>query len=121
MAMAENWMAATKPSNHASILQPFSRFSFPPPMVTRNPTMVASSTTVAKLIRKPVVRHMEQKDRSSPMHSFSVGKSRHSGSATVLQLLCRPMLRETVWPVAAVTLYDTQSGITIDASVIAVA
>jgi hypothetical protein len=61
MAMAQNCIAATAPSSPQRKRQPFSRFTLPPLMTARIPAMVASWATVAKDIRKPVDRHMEQK------------------------------------------------------------
>lgn len=55
-------------------------------MVTTKQTRVANSATVAKLIKKPVVLHMEQKYFSSPEQSFSSsGKNRQvlSGRAVL--------------------------------------
>jgi hypothetical protein len=61
MAMAQNSMAATPPSIPPRKGQPFSRFVLPPLMMARMPAVVASWATVAKDIRKPMERHMEQK------------------------------------------------------------
>lgn len=101
--------------------QPSSRLYLPPAMTTRKEISVASSTMVAKESRKPLLRHMEQKNWL-PRQSSSSGKWRHGGSVTDEQLSCRPMCLPKVEPVlSAVTVYDTQCGVRIDAIVTAVA
>lgn len=93
-----------------SIFQPVTRFILPPAMMTRNPTRVASSTTMASDIRNPVVRHMLQKPRSSPAQSSrSIGNGRQvgeseNGSIPDEHVLCRPMLRVIECPLIEVML-----------------
>lgn len=95
--MAANWMTATTINNILKIFHPRSLFALPPVMMVTNPTRVASSATVAKLMRNPTVRHIAQKSPDSA-HSLSDGKRRHGGSATELQLWCSPIVREKVAP-----------------------
>lgn len=118
---AANCTTATTESSAANTLHPDSRFNRPPATMTRNPTIEASSATAARLIRNPVVRHIEQKYRPPPSHSSSSGKCRHGGSATELQLRCRPTVREKTPPPGVRALYEIQLGVAIEASVIAVA
>lgn len=66
--------------------QPVSRLYLPPAMTTRKVIRVASSTMVAKEMRNPLLRHMEQKNWSS-RQSSSLGNGRHDGSSTEEQLL----------------------------------
>lgn len=81
---------------------------------------VASSTMVAKEMRKPLLLHMEQKNWSS-RQSSSLGKGLQIGSSTEEQLLWRPMYLVNVEPVSAVTEYDTQCGVRMDTIVKTVA
>lgn len=81
---------------------------------------VASSTMVAKESRKPLLRHMEQKNWS-PRQSSSSGKWRHGGSSSDEQLWCSPRCLPYVAPeLPAVTEYDIQYGVVMEAIVIAV-
>lgn len=53
---------------------PDSRSCFPPERITRYATMPMDSRTTASDIKKPTLRHMEQKYRSSPWQSSYCGK-----------------------------------------------
>lgn len=84
--IAANCTIDTVASSPQRTFHPYSRLSELPPMVTTKQTRVANSATVAKLIKKPVVLHMEQKYFSSPEQSFSSsGKNRQvlSGRAVL--------------------------------------
>ena len=59
----------TSPASRSSVLkifQPDCLFCLPPARMTRYAIKVMPSMTTAKDIRKPTVRHMEQKLRLSP-------------------------------------------------------
>lgn len=69
--IAANCTTETTVRRPHKTFQPYSLLTWPPPMATTKQTSVASSATVAKLMRKPVVRHMEQKYLSFGSQSFS--------------------------------------------------
>ncbi len=120
MPMLANSTTASASRKPPMSFQPPSRLNLPPARTTRKLTSVASSTMVAKESRKPLLRHSEQKVLSS-RQSSSLGKGRHTGSATEEQLSCRPRRFEKVEPVDAVTLYVTQCVVRSEVRVKAVA
>ena len=67
--------AVTAKTGH-STFQPLSLFCFPPLMISRQTMMLANSTTTAKDMRKPTLRHSEQKVRSR-WQSSNLGKGSH--------------------------------------------
>jgi hypothetical protein len=109
-------------NNRAAInFQPSSRLYLPPAMTTKNETAVASSTMVAKDMRKPELRHMEQKNWS-PRQSASSGKGRQLGSLVEEHDSCSPMWWLNVALVfSACTVYETQFGVRMETIVSAVA
>lgn len=118
--MPANSTAASASRKAPISFQPVSRLYLPPAMTTRKVMRVASSTMVAKESRKPLLRHMEQKNWS-PRQSSSSGKWRHGGSSSDEQLWCSPRCLPYVAPeLSAVTEYDIQYGVVMEAIVIAV-
>jgi hypothetical protein len=91
-------------------------------MMMRKPTRVASSATVAKLIRNPVVRHMEHMETPSPSQRASSGKGVHVHfPVDDVHRRCRPMVSVTVPPEGAETVYEIQLGEMMEVRVMAVA
>ena len=117
--MPTNWAAATAANRPPSAFQPLPslRLILPPKRTTRNPARVANSATTAKFIRKPVVRHMEQKERSSAQRDSS-GKGTH---LLPVHRLCSPMVSVTVPPEGEGMVTETHLGEAIEAIVMAVA
>jgi hypothetical protein len=97
--MPAHWVKALKMSKATATIQPCERRWTPPAMMTTNETRVHSSMTTAKVMRKPTVRHMLQKDESLTQ-SVVRGKGTHS-PVTAEQRLWRPYeyWREPFWGV----------------------
>jgi hypothetical protein len=73
-------------------------------MMMTNPTTAASSATTAKLIRKPVVRHMVQKDRPPSVSQRDGSGNFEHVPVDDAQRRWRPMLSVTVPPVGDCTV-----------------
>ena len=119
--MPKNCASAAAVINPPKIFHPPCLFTLPPAMMIRNPTMAASSATVAKLMRKPVLRHMGQKElRSWSWQRAGSGNGAHVFVVDV-QRRWRPMVSKTLPPAGLDTVYETHLGVVMEVRVMAVA
>ena len=77
MAMATHWATPESSSRPHTTFQPVARRWTPPRMMTTKETSVHSSSTTAKDMKKPTVRHMLQKAHLSPTQSCARGTRTH--------------------------------------------
>lgn len=123
-AIPTNCAAATAANNPPSTFHPPSLFTRPPARITKNPTSEASSATTAKLIRNPVVRHMEQKERPAPPSLPSQREGSGKGAQEPVDdahRRCRPIVSVTVPPEGEGTVRETHLGETMEVMVRTVA